>query len=152
MASYTVAAHEAKVDATFSRVAGIDDAQVQADFARYLCVVASGFLEQAVRHTYGAYAQSRGHPNVARYVEARLSGFTNANCERLLGLAAGFQTTWRTQLEQYLVDERKDAIDSLIANRHQIAHGRDVGITYIRISTYYAHVKDAVHFIEQLTA
>jgi hypothetical protein len=148
MSAYTVSSHQNKIDAAFERVRGIEEVQLQADFARYLCVVVSGFLEQAVRHVLGHYAVERGHPRVARYAERQLSGFTNANAQKLIDLVGGFDARWREELAAYLVGERKDAIDSVVANRHNIVHGRDVGITYRRIADYYGHVKDTVHFLE----
>jgi hypothetical protein len=136
VATYTVAAHQSRIDAVLSRASGVDDLQTQADLARYLCVLVAGHLEQAVRHIYSDYAVNR------------LSGFTNANAERLCSLAGAFDPQWRKDLEDFLGDQRKDAINSVIANRHQIVHGQDVGITYIRIRDYYAHVRDAVAYLE----
>lgn len=143
-----MSAHESKVDAAFERVKSIDETQLQADLARYLCILVSGFLEQAIRHVLGRYAVDRGHPRIGRYVERQLSSFTNANSKKLIDLVGGFDAQWRTELADYLVDERKDAIDSVVANRHNIAHGQDVGLTYRRIADYYAHVKDTIHFLE----
>lgn len=148
MATYTVASHAARIEAVFSRAASVQDPETQADLARYLCVLVSGFLERAAAHTYGAYATDKSHPAVARYVEGRLAGFTNANAETLCQLAGAFDAQWRDDLAEYLDGERKDAIDSVVANRHQIAHGQDVGITYIRIKTYFEHVKDTVAYLE----
>jgi hypothetical protein len=53
-----------------------------------------------------------------------------------------------TPLEDYLIGQRKDALDSIIANRHQIAHGRDVGLSYIRMKNYYGEVKDIVAYLQ----
>ncbi len=37
-----------QLDTTFSRASGLDaDAELLSDFARYLCVLVSGFVEQA---------------------------------------------------------------------------------------------------------
>jgi hypothetical protein len=148
MAAYTVAAHRARLEAVFERAAAVTDLHTQADLARYLCVQVAGYLEQATRHIYGDYASAAAAPSVSRYVERRLSYFTNANAQRLCELAGDFDSGWRQNLEGFLEGERKDAIDSVIANRHQIAHGSDVGLTYRRISTYFAHVADTVEFLE----
>jgi hypothetical protein len=45
-------------------------------------------------------------------------------------------------------NKRKDAIDSIMANRHQIAHGKDVGITVARVKEYLEKVVEIVDFIE----
>jgi hypothetical protein len=150
VAAYSIASHRARIEAGFTRASGVVDAQTQADLARYLCVLVAGFLEQATRHIYGEYARDKADPRVTRYVERQLAGFTNANAEKLCQLAGAFDAKWREELGTYLEGERKDAIDSVVANRHQIAHGQDVGITYIRIKDYFDHIKDAIDYLEAL--
>ena len=142
MSVYTVAAHQSRINAVFARAAGVTDIQTQADMSRYLCVLVSGFMERATRHVYGEYAHARSSPQVARYVERQLEGFMNANASKLCQVTGAFDGQWGKALDDYLAGQRKDALDSIIANRHQIAHGRDVGLTYIRMKSYYDEVKD----------
>ncbi len=42
----------------------------------------------------------------------------------------------------------KEAIDSIMANRHRIAHGRDSGITVARVREYLDKSVEVVEFIE----
>jgi hypothetical protein len=148
MSVYTVAAHGSRIDAVFARAAAITDHQTQADLARYLCVLVSGFAEQATRHIYTEYARARSAPQIARYVEKQLDGWTNANAAKLCSVTSAFDAHWSKDLEDYLAGQRKDALDSVVANRHLIAHGGDVGLTYIRIKDYYSAVKDVVAYLE----
>jgi hypothetical protein len=148
MSVYTVAAHVSRIDAVFARAAAITDPQTQADLARYLCVLVSGLAEQAVRHVYTEYARTRSAPQVARYVEKQLDGWTNANATKLCTVTGAFDAQWSKDLEDYLAGQRKDALDSIVANRHLIAHGRDVGLTYVRIKGYYDTVRDVVAYLE----
>ena len=50
-----------------------------------------------------------------------------------------------------LNEEIKDAIDSLIANRNNIAHGQPVGVTYHKVKYWYEKVQEAVMIINSLT-
>jgi hypothetical protein len=43
---------------------------------------------------------------------------------------------------------RKEAIDSIMANRHAIAHGRDSGITVVRVVSYLDKCVEIIEFIE----
>jgi hypothetical protein len=61
----------------------------------------------------------------------------------------GFDPLWAESVEQFMGDERKDAVDSIVNNRHQIAHGRSVGISYVTIKKYYEKAVEIVDFIEQ---
>jgi RiboL-PSP-HEPN len=85
-------------------------------------------------------------------VELNTRRFTNANSERLQNLLGSFDPDWRQTLESFLVDELKDAVDSIVNLRNTIAHGGSVGLTYQRISDYYARVQRVVDRIAELCA
>lgn len=140
-----------RLDATFVRVSSVnDDPEVQSDFAKYLCVLVSGFLEYAVRELVQEHARQQSSPSVQRFVEASTHRFTNANTEKLRQLLGKFDSDWGASIESFLVDERKEAVDSVVALRNNIAHGRSVGVTYIRIKEYYEIIQKVVEEIEHL--
>jgi hypothetical protein len=142
---------QSKLDATFERAkTAIADIEVQSDLARHLCVLVSGFLEQAVIELTMEHTRRSASPRVQRHVERRLRRFTSANSERLLGLLATFDPEWRSSLFGYLVDERKAAVDSVIALRHRIAHGHSEPVTLGRVEGYYVQVKRVVTRIAEL--
>ena len=58
----------------------------------------------------------------------------------------------RDRLDLVLVDEFKDAVDSIVSLRNAIAHGGAAGITYSRIKGYYALVQRVIDEIADLCA
>ncbi len=126
------------------------DVEVQADFAKYFCVLVSGFLENAVVTLLLDVAQRRSAPEIARFVERRLDQWTNPNTEKILTLIGDFNADWRSAAERYLVDSRKEAINSLVALRHQIAHGESVGTSMGQAISYWSAVKEVVEFLVEL--
>jgi hypothetical protein len=137
-----------RLDATFARVKGIEsDAELQSDFARYLVILVSGFLETAVSELLLAHARQTGAPSFQRFVESRTRHFANANCQRLQALLGSFDPDWRVSLDRFLSDELRDAVDSVVNLRNTIAHGGSVGITYQRISDYYKRIKKVIDYI-----
>jgi len=145
-----IAQHRSRIDAVFSRAKQLEytaDPETRADFAKHLCVLVSGYLERAVAEMLMEHSRKNGAPSLQLFVESNTRNFTNANCEKLKKLLGNFSPDWRTRLERVLVDEVKDAVDSLVANRHIIAHGGSVGITYIRVLSYYKHVQVVVNLI-----
>jgi hypothetical protein len=84
---------------------------------------------------------SKAHPNVANYVNNRLKDVTNLNNEKIKQLLGSFNSDWVKIINENILDDQKDAIDSILANRHQIAHGKSVGITYARVVRYYLAVQ-----------
>ncbi len=116
-----VARLKQRLDATFQRVASIgSDLELQSDFAKYLCVLVSGYLESAVAELVLEHARRSGSPSLQRFVERNTRRFTNANTERLQNLLGSFDPDWRQTLESFLVDELKDAVNSLVDLRNRM--------------------------------
>ncbi|MGD0663758.1 MAG: HEPN domain-containing protein [Syntrophorhabdales bacterium] len=140
-----------RLDATFQRASGTQgDPELLSDFAKYLCVLVSGFLEQAVIELLLEHVRTHSHSSVLRHVEQRLRRFTSANRERIIQLLRSFDPEWGKDLETYLVDEYKDAVDGVVALRHAVAHGRSVTITMARVFEYYGRIKQVVEHIAGL--
>lgn len=60
-----------------------------------------------------------------------------------------FKSEWGEELEQFLGENgRKDAIDAIMANRNQIVHGQDAGITVVRVKDYLEKCVQVLEFIE----
>jgi hypothetical protein len=54
-----------------------------------------------------------------------------------------------TDLELFMEKEgRKEAIDGVMSNRHQIAHGRDTRITVVTVSNYLEKCVEVIEYIE----
>ena len=140
-----------RLDAVFDRVATLPsgDFRLQSDFASYLCVLVSGFVEAAISDLAIDHCQKRSSLTVTNYIESDLTRIGVLNAERLLQFVGRFNPQWRRDLEGFIAGERKDALDSIAANRNQIAHGQPVGITYTRVLTYYVKVCEIVNFLRE---
>lgn len=127
-----------------------DQLELQAHWARYLCVLTAGFLENAITEIYSMYARSGANPFISNYVEATLAKIQNPKSSRFLETARSFNPDWEDSLNKYLEEDgRKDAIDAIMSNRHLIAHGKDSGISLIRVSDYIKKSVQVVEFIEK---
>jgi hypothetical protein len=124
-----------------------DDLELQSHWARYLCVLVSGYIEVSVRAMYSEYSRERAVPNVANFIDSHLKGFQNPNMEKVLELTRRFNPEWEVSLRVATEGELKDSVDSVVAVRNQIAHGRSVGITYVRIRRYYDDIEKVIALI-----
>jgi hypothetical protein len=96
---------------------GAEQLEMQAHWARYICVVASGFIENALKEVYSSYARSCSSAAVADFVETRLANIQNPKAGRFLETAGAFNKARAVDLEAFLqVDGRKEAIDSIMSN------------------------------------
>lgn len=145
-----VAVMKARLDATFLRVSTLpyDDLEIRSDFARYLCILVSGFIENAVKILATEYCRARSQPPVGNYAGSQLGRLRNLNSERLGQVLGSFERAWRDEFVNFLEGPRKDALDSVLSLRNQIAHGESVGLTYVRMQEYYSRVKEIVSFLD----
>lgn len=144
-----------QLDALFKNVneATGDSIEMQSHWARYICVLVAGILENALIELYGQYTATQSSDNVTNFVISKLGlgRIQNPKTERFLSVAGTFKPQWRTELEQYVnEDGRREAIDSIMNNRHQIAHGsqKQSNLSLVRLRNYVDKASDVLDFIE----
>jgi len=148
MKNVDVAGAKQRLDRVFGRMKDLPpDPELQSHFARYLCVLVSGLLESSIRNLYGQYAKKKAAPDVANFVAVQLREFQNPKMEKILDLARAFNPLWEQELRTTSEGALKDAVDSIVANRHRIAHGEWVGLTPATLNRYYV---DAFRVIEAI--
>jgi hypothetical protein len=76
-----------------------------------------------------------------------LRRFTTAKAGNIIELFGSFDLDWKLDLEAYVVDEYKDALNSVVNLRHAIAHGRFAGVTMTSVQSYYDRVKKVVDHV-----
>ena len=82
MRNIEVVRYQNRLDWLFAQVGLMsDNAELQSHWARYLCILLSGFLEVAVRSLYSGYAKAKAAPYVVNYVERSLERLQNPNME-----------------------------------------------------------------------
>lgn len=140
-----------QLDEVFSRINSIDESQLElrSDLARYLCVLVSGYIEKSIRELAHHLSRRTASPSVASYVGTQLGFFQNAKSESILKLVGSFDPTWRQQLELNFSDELQ-AVNSVVGNRHQIAHGGTASVSYAWIKEYYDRVQVLVEELEEM--
>lgn len=131
------------------RIPDIDDDELRAESTKYACVLMSGLLEATCRDVMTRFAAKRGSKELVRAAETVVGRFQNPSTGKIVELLSVFDpdkaNAWRLSIN----DEQADAIDSIVNNRHQIAHGRHSGLSFGVLLRYYNKAKPAVDLIEQ---
>lgn len=124
--------------------------EMQAHWARYICVLSAGYVENVVRDIYGRYIRKNSYSQaVIRYALSELDSVQNPRPEKLVKIAKAFDPSWGRDLEVYLSQNfRSDAVNSIMSNRHLIAHGRSSNITVGQTTTYLDKVVEIAEFME----
>jgi HEPN superfamily RiboL-PSP-like protein len=136
-----------RLDDLFAKARLLPDAEMQSHWCRYLCVLVSGFVENAVRISYAELARKRADTAVADFVESRLRQFVNPRMGTILELAGGFSQEWKEKLAAATDGQLGESVNSIVGNRHKIAHGESVSLTLSSLTQYY---RDAISVIELL--
>ena len=128
------------------------DIEILGHLGRYLCVLTAGFLESSVKGIYGDFIRRSSIPPIERFALADLRRIRNPKARRLVDTAGRFKSEWANDLETFLNEDDKrrwNAIDSIMNNRNQIAHGGAVGISVDSVREYLPHCIEVVEFIER---
>jgi len=129
--------------------AGSLDPQHSAQLSQLACVQLSGILEVLIRQSLGEYTKKRSSPQVTAFALKQLERFQNPNPEKILQLFESFDREWKVQIEEFWSDEIKDAIGSIVANRHLIAHGRPSDVSVVRVRDWLKCTQRFAEFIKK---
>jgi len=125
------------------------DLEALSHWGKYLCVLSAGFIENGVKEIYSKFVSASANPYITNYVNQSLSKLRNPKTGNILELTGSFNKVWRDSLEEYMNDEgRREAIDSIMTNRHKIAHGKNSDITIRRVNDYFKKAIQVIEYIE----
>lgn len=114
-------------------------AELTSHYARYLCVLVSGHAEQSVKELVQQYCRLTSSPAVQRYVGRQLRRVRNIDTVLLKQLVESFVPAWWAELEATRPDELQ-AFGSIAANRNQISHGIETGITLSTVKQFFQQI------------
>lgn len=127
------------------------DDELKSHLTKYICVLCSGFIENSIYHTFSDIAHKACQPSVVlTYAKGQLYKIQNANSEKIRSLAKSFNPEWHDKISDFMQDENRGAaINYILKDRHNIAHGRDSDITIGKLDDYFKKTVDVIKFIEQ---
>lgn len=87
-------AERKRLDALFDRARDLSgEPELLSHWAKYLCVMVCGFLENSVELCLREYCARRGDENMNNFVSAQLQGFQNPKMGKILDLFGAFSKT-----------------------------------------------------------
>lgn len=141
---------EKKLDALFLMCQKIEDVEQQAFMAKFLCVRASGFVESSFRHLISEYTDGTSPRQIQSYVNKKTKYVTNLNFEKVLELLSSFDNDWKEKFAHAINDEQKSALNTIVSNRNNIAHGENDSVSYVLMVDYYERVKEVVNLLKDI--
>jgi hypothetical protein len=148
--------HSQRLDTLFKRVASFPKLYDQAEWSKYLCILVSGYIETSLRVLLEEYSSNNSSTYIQNFVSKEIGNITNCKTNKIKDILSKFNPSWGTDFitqianKSRIADEIKNSIDSIVANRHKIAHGENTGISYSTVKNYYENVKKAVEVLENI--
>ncbi|MBK8564986.1 MAG: hypothetical protein IPN76_17025 [Saprospiraceae bacterium] len=126
------------------------DDELRSHLAKYICVLCSGFIENSIYHAFSDIANKSCPPSVVlTYTKSQLFKIQNANAEKIRELAKSFNPDWYDMVRDFLQTEnRAEAINYILRERHNIAHGKDSDITIGKLEGYLEKTVEVIKYIE----
>jgi hypothetical protein len=149
-----ILSNKSKLDHLYTKVSSYTVPNEQVEWAKYLCVLTAGYIEESLRVLLLDFASKNSSIEIQRFVEREINFITNCKTERIVAVLNKFDITWAEKFANDIKDnspidkEIKDSIDSIVSNRHLIAHGKSVGLSYATVNNYYGHCAKAIEILE----
>jgi RiboL-PSP-HEPN len=129
--------------------AGQGDPALLSDLAKYATVLAAGYLETAVEEVILEYGRRSQDRRISTFLEERMRRFNNPARSRILDVLLAFDSNWQRTAKIYLHQSATHtlALESIMSNRHEIAHGGSSLVTLSQIATWITDVEPVVQFL-----
>lgn len=137
---------EQKLDNLFAEVAKMDETEMKAHLAKYLCVQASGYLENVIKELVAEYHDKTCKKETEKFINDKLKSFTNVDEKKIETLLTSFNTEWFKIFSSSVSEQQTQSLNNIVGQRHLIAHGKegDSNISFYYMVQYYNDLKDIV--------
>lgn len=147
---WKLAQEEKKLDSLFEVVQNVEDEEQKALLSKFLCVRASGFVESSIRNLIAEFTDGTSPHQIQSYINKEVRYITNLKYSRLIEVLSNFDKKWADQFESQVNDEQKAALNTVVSNRNNIAHGENDAISYVLMVEYYQRIKEVVHILKAI--
>ena len=146
--NFKVTSYIGKLDSLFTLADTISDDEVKGHFAKYLCIRTSGLVEVFFKTQIEDYAVGTSPKPIVSFVNHKFKTFTNINTKKINDLFEMFSLEWQQRFNDEMSEEQKSALNSVISNRNNIAHGNADSISLTNAKEYYLKVKEVLVILD----
>jgi len=127
-----------------------DDEEVKSYLVKLLCVRTAGLLEVFLKTRISEYSKDKVPNEINRFLTSKFKDITNLKSSKLEDILTSFSVDWGEKFKDYLNDheQEKTSLDSVIAQRHNIAHGQPSNIGSVSMVQYFNDVKSIVVYLD----
>lgn len=129
-----------------------DDDELKSHLANFICIRVSGLVENYLKTRISDYSDKKVPKPISHYLSRKFADITNLKESKLRETLGLFSKEWQGQFERYIQDNQqlKSSLDSVITNRHSIAHGQNVSLTLKSVKQYYDDIKKVIAELDKI--
>ena len=125
------------------------DDELQAELARYVCILVSSLIQERCRERAFAFAGVRSAPEIVRFVRAQTKRLRSPSSGNIRDFFCAFDPARANGWYDDLADDQRDALNSIAANRNLLAHGTSVGLSLGMLTSYSDRADLAIGRLDQ---
>ena len=136
-----------------SQIEGPEGIQLDGHFAKYACVLVSGYLEASVKEVLYNYALIKSEGRIGFYVGKTWPNSMNMNSKNILDMLGRFDEKWAGEIQEWMDDgapKNSGIIDGIVKNRNNIAHGAEAKTTGVSITSVRSQFEVATNLVAKL--
>lgn len=143
---------EKTLDKLFETVSRLEDDEIKAHLAKYLCIQTSGYLENVIKELVAEYHNGTCKKSTSNFVTEKIRNLTNIDEIKLAAFLKSFNSEWETKFKTKVSDQYLSSLSSIISQRNQIAHGNANGssISFNTMAAYYTDLKEIVKILRTI--
>lgn len=129
-----------------------DDEELKSYLVKLLCVRTAGLLEVFLKTRISEYSKNKVPKEISRFLNSKFKDITNLKSSKFEEVLTSFSVEWGEKFKDYLDnhEQEKNSLDSVIAQRHNIAHGQSSNIGSVSMVQYYNDVKSIVVYLDTI--
>ncbi len=126
------------------------DSRLSAYLGGYLCVVASGVLEDCIEFVIGKRAGKGKDPPLEAYVRSLVDQtFRNPDSAKIRGTLKNFDSGYRDAFDARIGKDSLAALDSIINVKNNLAHGSS-GALPVNVPEAVRYIRRSIPILEVL--
>ena len=127
------------------------DPELEGYLAGYLVVLVSGAFEDCVEHLVGERAAKTKDAEVVNFVrQATHRLFRNPEYRYVKNLVGEFSTKYADELDTKVDSNAREAINSIVTNRHAVSHGHAPTVTLGDVEGYFQRAAPIFNALEEI--
>lgn len=122
--------------------AKINDPALQSFLSGFAVVYISGVYEECIEKLFVLRASKTKDKHLISYIEKSVDkGFRNPNYDKILEFLGYFGEDYKKSFKSRVPEQGKQAINSIVTNKNNIAHGKQSNVTIADIISYHLNAK-----------